>query len=424
MEYRQRKEYKMNILYISISFPRESEGNNLYTDLAEMLARKHKLTVVVAEQKVNTDKTYINEERNFEVLRVKTGNIFNVSLIEKAISYITMQRKLKKAIKKYLNKRKYDMILFMAPPVTMGSIVKYAMKKYNAISYLMQKDIFPQNSLDLGLMNKKHPAYYYFKYKEKYMYKIATKIGCMSQGNIEYLLKNNKSLSKEKLEIFPNTITLRNFNNNKNNIIRQKYNISEEKVLALYGGNFGKPQGIDFVIRVLEEYKKDERVVFFFSGKGTEKEKLYKYIKEKDIRNVIMTDYLPKQEYNYILKEADIGLIFLDYRFTIPNIPSRTLSYFEYSIPIMSATDKNTDYKEILVNQAKAGLWCESNNIEEFKKQFDYLITHKEERAKMGQNGRKYLEEKLTTKTSMEILEKTLEEFKGGNRKCLKEKPY
>lgn len=405
----------MNILYISISFPKENEGNNLYTDLAEELTKKHKLTVVVAEQSKNIEKTKLTKERGFEVLRVRTGNMFNVNLIEKAISYITMQRKLKKAIKKYLSKERYDVILFMAPPVTIGSVVKYAMKKYNAISYLMQKDIFPQNSLDLGLMSKKNPAYYYFKYKEKNMYKIATKIGCMSQGNIEYLLQNNKNLSKDKLELFPNTITLREISNNKNDI-RQKYNISEKKVVALYGGNFGKPQGIDFIVKILDEYKNDKRVEFFFSGKGTEKEKLYKYIKEKNIKNVVMIDYLPKQEYNYILKETDIGLIFLDYRFTIPNIPSRTLSYFEYSIPIMAATDKNTDYKDILVNQAKAGLWCESNNIEEFKKQFNYLINHREERIKMGQNGRKYLEEKLTTKKSVQILEKTYYELKKGEK--------
>lgn len=406
----------MNILYITISFPRENEGDNIYTDLAEKLAEKNDLTVLVTEEKRKITYSKVNIERGLEVVRVKVGNIFNVGLIEKAISYITMQRKLKKAIKKYLNKRNYDVILFTAPPVTIGSVVKYAMKKYNAISYLMQKDIFPQNSLDLGLMSKKHPAYYYFKYKEKYMYKVATKIGCMSQENIEYLLQNNKSLRKDKLEIFPNTITLRKIDTSKNNI-RQKYDISEEKVLALYGGNFGKPQGIDFIVKILDEYKNDKRVEFFFSGKGTEKEKLYKYIKEKDIKNVVMIDYLPKQEYNYILKETDIGLIFLDYRFTIPNIPSRTLSYFEYSIPIMAATDKNTDYKDILVNQAKAGLWCESNNIEEFKKQFNYLITHREERIKMGQNGRKYLEEKLTTKKSVQILEKTYYELKKEGEK-------
>ena len=404
----------MNILYISICFPKENEGNNIYTDLAEELAKNHKVTVITAEER--EENTKLKKERNFNVLRVKNGNMFNVNLIEKAISYITLQYKLKKAIKNYLKNEQYDLIIFMAPPVTLAKVVRYAMKKYNAKSYLMQKDIFPENAVDIGILKKWSPIYYYFRYKEKNMYKIATKIGCMSQGNIEYLLQNNKNLSKDKLELFPNTITLREISNNKNDI-RQKYNISEKKVVALYGGNFGKPQGIDFIVKILDEYKNDKRVEFFFSGKGTEKEKLYKYIKEKNIKNVVMIDYLPKQEYNYILKETDIGLIFLDYRFTIPNIPSRTLSYFEYSIPIMAATDKNTDYKDILVNQAKAGLWCESNNIEEFKKQFNYLINHREERIKMGQNGRKYLEEELTTKKSVQILEKTYYELKKEGEK-------
>lgn len=410
----------MNILYISISFPKEEEGHNIYTDLAEELSEKHHVTVLVAEQSNNVEKTVFSNERGFEVLRVKTGNMFNVNLVEKAISYITMQSKLKKAIKKYLNKRQYDIILFMAPPVTMGSVVKYAMNKYKAISYLMQKDIFPQNSLDLGIMNKKHPAYYYFRYKEKQMYKVATKIGCMSQGNIEYLIEKNKFLDRDKLELFPNTIKLRKINTNKTNV-RKKYGIEEDKILALYGGNFGRPQGISFIKEILESYKNDNRVVFCFSGKGTEKEKLYKYIKEHDIKNVITIEYLPKEEYNNILKEANIGLIFLDSNFTIPNIPSRTLAYFEYSIPIMAATDKNTDYKDIIVNKAEAGLWCESNNIKEFREQFDYLIENKEDRIRMGQNGRKYLEANFTTNESVKILENTYKKERR-NSKCLKEK--
>ena len=39
----------MKILYISIAFPKEKEGNNLYTDLAEEIAKYHKITVVAAE---------------------------------------------------------------------------------------------------------------------------------------------------------------------------------------------------------------------------------------------------------------------------------------------------------------------------------------------------------------------------------------
>ncbi len=404
----------MNILYITPMFPKEEEGTNLYTDLAMEIAKKHKVTVIVSEEKKKIEQTQMQEERGIKVLRVRVGNMYSVSFLEKGISFITMQHIMKKAIKKYLKDEKYDMILFMAPPVTLGNVVKYAMEKFNAISYLMQKDIFPQNSIDLGIMSKKNPAYYYFKYKEKNMYKTASVIGCMSQKNIEYLLENNKFLNKEKVEIFPNTITLRPIKENKETI-REKYNISKDEVLAIYGGNFGKPQGIDFIQEVLKEYKKEERVIFFFSGKGTEKKKLYKFIEENQLKNVIVQEYVPKEDYVKILESADIGLIFLDSRFTIPNIPSRTLSYFEYSIPVMAATDKNTDYKD-LIEKSKSGLWCESNNIDNFTKKFNFLLENKDKRIQMGKNGRKYLEENLTTEKSVEILEKTYNRLKGGNK--------
>lgn len=401
-----RKEFnKVNILYISISFPKN--GKNIYTDLAEELGKKNKITVLTAEEEKNIKCTELNEEKNFEVLRVKTGNIFNVNLIEKAISYITLQQKLKKAIKKYLKQRQYDLIIFMAPPVTLAKVVKYAMKKYNAKSYLMQKDIFPENALDLGILKKWNPAYYYFRYKEKQMYKIATKIGCMSYGNIEYIKKHNKFIPENKLELFPNTIKISEDHKNKRDYdIRKNFNIPLEATIAIYGGNFGKPQGISFILDILNEYRNRKDIFFIFSGKGTEKKKIFDYVKNHKIGNVITVEYMQKEEYDKILKNVDIGLIFLDYRFTIPNIPSRTLSYFEYSIPILAATDKNTDYKDIIVNQAKAGLWCESNNVREFKEKLDYLIANKEKRIELGINGRKFLEDNWTVEKSVKILEK------------------
>lgn len=401
----------MKVLYISISFPKENEGDNLYTDLAEEISKNNEITVVVAEESKNIKESQLLRERGFDVLRVKTGNMFNVNVFEKAISYITIQGRLKSAINRFLNDKEYDLIIFTAPPVTLGSVIKYAMKKYNAKSYLMQKDIFPQNALDIGMMKKTNPAYWYFKFKEKKIYKIASKIGCMSQRNIEYLYENNKYLPKEKLELFPNTIKVKNIEKNSENNIRAKYNIPNDSIIAIYGGNFGKPQGIDFITKVVDEYKNNKKITFIFSGKGTEKNKLYNHIKENKITNAITLDYIPKQEYNDILKETDIGLVFLDYRFKIPNIPSRTLSYLEYSIPIMAATDKNTDYREIIENN-KFGLWSESNNISEFKEKFDMLINDSEMRESFGKSGRTYLEREWTVEHSVKILENTYNKLK------------
>lgn len=404
----------MNILYISISFPKENEGNNLYTDLAEEISKKHKITVVATEEKKNSLETRLQEERGMEVLRVKVGNMFNVSLKEKAISYITLPIIVNKAIKKYLKESKYDMVLYTAPPVTIEKIIKYAKHRFKCISYLMQKDIFPQNAVDIGIMKKNSIVYCYFKTKEKKLYKISDRIGCMSEKNMQYIIENNKGIKnlKNKVEIFPNTIMLRKQEKNMEiDEIKDKYNIPKDKMIALYGGNFGKPQGIDFIIELLEFYKDNDRIFWLFVGRGTEKKKIQEAIKEKNIQNALLLDYIPKEEYNKLLLIADIGLIFLDNRFTIPNIPSRLLSYLEYNIPILAATDKNTDLSNIL-QENNIGLWCESGDIKEFNKNMNYYMENQDKRIEIGMNGRKYLERYLTTERSVEILENAYKRVK------------
>ena len=408
----------MNILYIASIFPTPKEGENLYTDLAsELVENGHRVTVIVSEEKRKIDDTKVCMERNFNVIRVRTGNLYEIGSVEKAISFITLQSKMKNAINKYLSDEKFDMIVFMSPPVTMYGVVNFAMKKYNCFSYLMQKDIFPQNAVDLKIMTKYNPAYWYFRHKEKELYKISTVIGCMSEKNKEYLLNHNKYLDCEKLQIFPNTTKL---NREEEYIddarqIKRRYSIPENRVIITYGGNFGKPQGIDFLIQILGVYKDNKNVEFLLVGKGTEKEKLYRYIKEKNIENVKLINFLNSEEFSKILKISDIGLVLLDYRFTIPNIPSKTLTYFKNRVPIMAATDNNTDFKQMLEDSG-AGLWCESNDVYSFKEKLDFLIANKKVRKEMGENGRLFLEKNLTTEVSVKILEDTFRNLKNVNK--------
>lgn len=396
----------MKILFITSDYP--SKGGNIYTDLAEALTENgHDVKVVVAEEKKKLSTTKLIKERNLDVLRVKTGNIYQVGFIEKTLTFLTISRDLKKEIKKNYNNEKFDLILFHTPPVTIYGVVKWAMKKFKCKSYLMQKDIFPQNGVDIGLYSKKHPAYIYFRMQEKKLYKSSSVIGCMSQGNIDYLIKNNQYLDKNKFELFPNTVKLSDknkINQNDKDKIRKKYGIDKNDVVAIFGGNFGKPQGLDFMIEVLKYYKNSSKIKFILIGRGTEKEKVFNYIKENNITNVLTFDFIPKDDYELLSGSCDIGLIFLDKRFTIPNFPSKTLSYFECGLPIMAAIDENTDYGKML-DESNSGYWSLSGNIKDYTNKFNKLIDNEKLRTSMGKNGRRYLEKNYTVERSVKILE-------------------
>jgi glycosyltransferase involved in cell wall biosynthesis len=104
---------------------------------------------------------------------------------------------------------------------------------------------------------------------------------------------------------------------------------------------------------------------------------------------------------------CDIGLVNLSDKFTIPNIPSRTLSYWEAKIPVLAAIDSNTDFNRILAD-SKSGLWIITGDLESYVKNFEKLYSDKKLREEMGENGHRYLLEYCTVSRACSIITEKL----------------
>lgn len=100
-------------------------------------------------------------------------------------------------------------------------------------------------------------------------------------------------------------------------------------------------------------------------GSGTEHEKLADYVENECRGNVKLMSNLLKDEYEHTIASCDIGMIFFDHRFTIPNFLSRLLAYMQAKLPILAVSDLNTDIGRI-VEKNGFGWWGESNAVDEF----------------------------------------------------------
>lgn len=98
---------------------------------------------------------------------------------------------------------------------------------------------------------------------------------------------------------------------------------------------------------------------------------------------------LPKEDYDTLVGACDVGMIFLDYRFTIPNFPSRLLSYMQAKLPVLAVTDVNTDIGKIIVDGG-FGWWCPSNSVEKFSSTIDLIV---DSDLSIGDKGFEYLKE-------------------------------
>ena len=314
------------------------------------------------------------------------------------------------AIKTFFSKIKFDLVLYTTPPITLVSAVEYVKKRDNAMTYLLLKDIFPQNAVDIGMMSTtglKGLLYKHFRKQEKKLYAISDRIGCMSQANVDYVIKHNPEVEPKKVEVCPNSIEVfdKSTDGETRNAIREKYGIPLDKKVFVYGGNLGKPQGIPFLIKCLHKCKDVEGVYFLIVGDGTEYGLLENYVNKYHQKNLKLMKRLPKEDYDTMVAACDVGMIFLDYRFTIPNFPSRLLGYTQAKLPVLAVTDSNTDIGKVIV-EGGFGWWCESSDIRAFNTSVNHALESDTEA--LGEKAYNYLLNNYTADKGFDIIMKRL----------------
>lgn len=392
----------MKVIFLTLVDINDLDERGIYQDLLRKFQReKHDVYIVSPTERAQKKKTTLIKKEGYHILKVRTLNIQKANILEKGIGTLLIEYQFLWAIKKYLANKEFDLVLYSTPPVTFNKIINYLKNKNQALTYLLLKDIFPQNAVDLGMLSPKGFLYSYFRKKETKLYSLSDYIGCMSQANVDYVLRHNPQISAGKVEVNPNSIELSEQSDTEEDrgLIRKKYSIPLDSTVFIYGGNIGKPQGIGFLKEVLESRTGDDRAFFIIVGDGTEFSQLKQWYLQKERTNILLLSSLPKKEYHLLVKASDVGLIFLDKRFTIPNFPSRLLSYLEYKMPVIAATDVHTDIGKVL-EYSQSGFFVEAGNLSAFNSVIDKCITDADLLALYGNNGYKLLKEQYTVDTS------------------------
>jgi glycosyltransferase involved in cell wall biosynthesis len=378
----------MKILFLMIAYPDCKSNSNMYTDLThEFMVEGH--DVFVAAPGNNSVGLY--SECGVKVLRIKTLPLFNTSIIIKGLANLLLPIQYKLAIKHELKDIHFDLIITATPPITFIETIRSLKSLHKSKVYLILRDIFPQNAKDLGLI--RNPLVFnFFRKKEKKLYLIADKIGCMSQKNIDFICKHNQEVDHSKLHLLPNWTMIEKSNGSAKNL--KSGSDFKDKFVAVFGGNFGVPQGIDFLLDVAEKLKENPEIQFVLIGEGTEKLRIRKKVADMNLENVVILDQLSRNDYLEFVKGCDVGLVNLSDKFTIPNIPSRTLSYWSLKLPVLAAVDRNTDYGNLL-NISGGGLWSITGNVDDYIAKLFQLLNNPEQRRLMGENGYNYMVNEL-----------------------------
>ena len=385
---------QLRVLFLMLVYPDVAQDQSMYTDLVQELFRCGCDVRVVCPVGKGT-RPGLRSEGGIPVLRVRTGPLFGVGLLRKGWSNLRLSAQFGRAIANSFGHWRPQWLVISTPPITLTPLVARLKRRWGSKAYLILRDIFPQNAIDLGIL-RAGVISRYFRRLERQTYAMSDVIGCMSPGNCNYLVRRNPGLALGKLQLFPNWMSSDGDSRLDRNTARRTLGFDGEFV-CLFGGNLGRPQRVDFLLDVAEAVGPGAQVRFLVVGNGTERERIEHEIVRRQLGHVTIMPWCDRKKYAQVLAAVDLGLILLHESFTIPNIPSRLLSYWKAGLPVLAATDQYTDLGESFLHRHEAGLSVAMGDIAGCAVVIRAMRDDPSEGRRMGLNGRKAFEEHYTS---------------------------
>ena len=394
----------MNILFVTIAWPLAGE-RNLYSDLMNEFVRQgHSVFVAYADDQV--EKTQLCNKGEISVLRIATSPMRKMNKFRKAIAFLTLGKRIEKAIQNNWIAIGFDLIIGHSPPITLSRLFKSLKEELASPVYYLLKDIWPQGPADLGFIKKRGFVYNFFRFHEQRLYRTVDYIGCMSPSNVEYVLKNNAFLSENKVEVCPNTISPRNLKAHEEIAsVRNRFDIPEDAIVFIFSGNIGRAHGLDFYLKAIDRAKHIENAFFMIGGSGQSFDYVVREVEMRGIENLRYYKRLPSDEFDSLLLASDVGVVLLDARYTVPQFPSRLLAYLEAEKPVLCSVNAQTDIGTI-VEKSGCGLSTLHGDLLAFEKAVKFFCDAKNTKLikEMGQKSHDLLLREFASRRSYEII--------------------
>ena len=397
----------MNILItIDRYLPEPLSSAVMIADLAnEFINRGHEVSILTGDSNLK-DKKLIATENGITIYKVRLPSRTSIGLARRLFEEIRLERRLWYSFRSELRANNFDLIISYTPTIFWSYILGKIKKKSKAKSYLVLRDIFPKWAVDTGIISKWNPVYWFLRSKEKKLYKLYDFIGVQSISNMQYF-KSDSCTNRFSLEVLFNWKRIQ-INTEKEWGLRSTYNL-DEKIIFIYGGNFGFAQDMDNLLRLYKNLKDFKNIHFVMVGEGSDFNKVNNWrecIELKDKLTIIPS--VSDAEYSSILKECNIGLISLRKDFKTDNFPGKMLGYMENRLAILASVNPGNEIK-MIIEDNDVGFVCDNGDDETLLSNAKEMIRNKSMIEKMGENGSKLLAKKFNVQSAADqILNKYL----------------
>lgn len=283
-----------------------------------------------------------------------------------------------------------DLILSPSPPLTIGWLnLGLARLKGCKVVYNVQ-EIYPDIlKLKGGLVLK------FLRWMEKKVYNGSDAVTTIDRVFYDTIAPRFKD--QNKLHIIPNFVDTGLYRQVEwEGMLNPALFPNNDSIKLLYAGNIGLAQSWEPLI-ALADKTRDMNVEYIVIGEGAKRGYVEEEIRKRDLNNVHVLPYQPRELMPAILSYSDASFIFMAPESDTDGFPSKVYTIMACERPMLILSGENTPIINFLNDKGCAKLITEPDFDKKVDEMVEWLksIT-KEDLVKMGKNGLKAIEEHYT----------------------------
>lgn len=320
------------------------ERDLILYELAEDLARLGAEVTVISGYpsrriSAETRKFYIEHPieqpvKNLTIIRVGSKEGEGTGLFIRMIKYIFLTLRIFSKVKEI----RTDVFYIYSTPPFLGYLSK-RLREIAPVLYNAQ-DLFPDSLIVAKKLSESNPLVKFFRRRELCVYNESDAIVTISEDMKNHIISLGANESKVNvIQNWCDTVSVKPIPVEEN-ILYQRYGISQTKFTVLYAGDIGYHQRLNLFLDVAECINKDQNnIQFVFFGNGAYVKTMKEAISQRKIANFYI---FPLQPVNLISETYSLGhidIVSLERGMTQIALPSKLWSVMSVARPVLALLD-------------------------------------------------------------------------------------
>ncbi|MBI1746636.1 MAG: glycosyltransferase family 4 protein [Acidobacteria bacterium] len=284
--------------------------------------------------------------------------------------------------------RRPDVIIATSPQLLVG-LAGYALARLWRVPLVFEvRDLWPESLIAVEAVRPESGLIRALDRVAMFLYREAASIVTVTDAFKRIIV--DRGIDSNKIHVIKNGVDLQVFHPGvAATLLPNEWGVHDRFVIS-YIGTLGMAHKIDTILDVAERLRILPDIRFVLVGEGAEKDALKAQAVERRLSNVIFLDQQPRPRVAELIAASQVGLVLLRRSELFRTvIPSKMFEYMGMAKPIILGVPGES---QAILEQAGAGLHIPSEDVSALETAILTLYHDGRLRARLGANGRRYVE--------------------------------